>query len=166
MRICHIRLEEIKQMKKQEIIARDQQIREDNSKVKKVKFNPKYNWGVDQSRLQDRRRSEKDMPRRPKSSERVRTCLDTIKEIQMELGVSHFRSRSLSNKPDNSINIPKPSSSQIDRSMVNVSQVRAFMKKQDLCRKQQKIYENLQKFAEESRRRAQLQKLQSSDKLA
>ena len=157
-------LEEIKQMKKQEIIARDQQIREDNSRVKKVKFNPKYNWGVDQSRLQDRRRSEKDMPRRPKSSERVRTCLDTIKEIQMELGVSHFRSRSLSNKPDNSINIPKHSSNQNDRSMVNISQVRAFMKKQDLCRKQQKIYENLQKFAEESRRRAQLQKLQSAAK--
>lgn len=151
-------VEEMKEIRRQEIWARDQKIREENSRVKQVKFNPKYCWGVDQSRLKDRRRSEKDMPKRPKSSERVATCLKTIKEIQIELGVSHFRSRSLSQKSDSDHTSKK--------NWTSNAEVRAFMKKQDQCRKQKKIYENLHRFAEESRRKAQLQRLQGALKPA
>ena len=72
----------------------------------------------------------------------------------MELGVMHFRSRSFSQKSDSYEVQSKKTPWQPN------PEVKAYMKKQELCRKQKKIYENLHKFAEESRRRSQLQKLE------
>ena len=155
-------LEELKEIRKIELSQQNIQIREENAKFKKRKFNPKHGWGVDQSRLRDpsrgRSRADKHLDKRPKSSERVRTGLDIIKEIQMELGVSHFRSRSLSQKSENNETQSKRSPWQPN------PEVKAYMKKQELCRKQKIIYEGLHKFAEESRRRAQLQQLEQINK--
>jgi hypothetical protein len=154
-------LEDLKEIRKNQINLQNIQIREENARFKKIKFTPKYNWGVDQSKIKDpRRRSskEKNIFKRPKSSERVRTGLDTIKEIQMELGLVQFRSRSLSQKSNYEENSSKRIPWQPN------PEVKAYMKKQELCRKQKKIYENLHKFAEESRRRDQLQKLEEVNK--
>ena len=155
-------MEELKEIRKIELSQQNIQIREENAKFKKKKFNPKYDWGVDQSRLRDpsrgRSRADKHLYKRPKSSERVRTGLDIIKEIQMELGVAHFRSRSLSQKSENNETQSKRSPWQPN------PEVKAYMKKQELCRKQKIIYEGLHKFAEESRRRAQLQQLEQINK--
>ena len=155
-------LEELKEIRKIELSQQNIQIREENAKFKKKKFNHKYDWGVDQSRLRDpsrgRSRADKHLSKRPKSSERVRTGLDIIKEIQMELGVAHFRSRSLSQKSEHNEAQSKRSPWQPN------PEVKAYMKKQEQCRKQKIIYEGLHKFAEESRRRAQLQQLDQINK--
>lgn len=152
-------LEEMKEIRKLEISQQNIQIREENLKFKKNKFSPKYDWGVDQSRFKEPSRGRsQNADKRPKSSERVRTGLDVIKEIQMELGVLHFRSRSLSQKSENTEQESKRSLWRPD------PKVKAYMKKQDLCRKQKVIYEGLYKFAEESRRRSQLQKLDQINK--
>ena len=70
----------------------------------------------------------------------------------------HFRSRSLSQKSDIYEQPSKRNQWQPN------PEVKAYMKKQELCRKQKVIYENLHKFAEESRRRSQLQKLEGIGK--
>lgn len=145
-------IEETKEIKKHEINNKNLLIREENLKFKKIKFMPRFTWGVNQSRFKDLQRlkkcSGKNSKRRPKSSERVKAGLDTIREIKY----LKFRSKSLSERSDNRQSrnkspwIPNP-------------KLLAYIKQKQSLNKKKNNYEKLKKFAEESRKKAQLDHL-------
>ena len=129
--------EELKKIKKLELQKQNKQIREENAKCKKNKFRPKYCWGVDQTRLKDARRIRKihkvSRSKGPKSSERVKIELGTIKEIQNELKAFHVHSKSFGHKVEmNQMELS-------NKGQWNHNpEVLAYMKKQDLTRREKK----------------------------
>ncbi|OMJ92807.1 hypothetical protein SteCoe_4348 [Stentor coeruleus] len=166
---------EMKVLKKQEISNQNIQIRYENAKCKKIKLKHKYCWGADQSRLKDpqvlKDNTSKSSARKSRSTERVRTGLDAIKEIQIELGHVHLRSRTLSQKSEDRRGISKNKDENKDFKGQEISQglkikhqpnpkVIEFMKKKDITRKEKILYEDLQKYAEDSRKQTQLDNLE------
>ena len=93
---------ELDEEKKFDLVKREIQIRYKNKRCKKVKLHHKFSWGVDQSRFRDNKEQSPDgvTTRRAVSTERVRTGLDTIKEISQELGKSFLHLRKSSHVID------------------------------------------------------------------
>lgn len=93
---------ELDEEKKFDLVKREIQIRCKNKRCKKVKLHHKFSWGVDQSRFRDNKEQSPDgvTNRKAVSTERVRTGLDTIKEISQELGKSFIHLRKSSHVID------------------------------------------------------------------
>jgi hypothetical protein len=144
---------EKREEKKIELNIRDYQIRHMNKRCKKVKLHHKYSWGVDQSRLRDQRdqSSEKPSSRKAISTERKISNLDTIKEINSELGKSfiHFRKFSQTLEREE---IPRTK-------RVSDPEVLRYMKTKNKKKKEREDFLNLQKFAENSKKINEIHKL-------
>lgn len=139
--------------KKSELNSQNHHIRQMNKRCKKVKLHHKYSWGVDQSRLRDSRdlSIENENSRKARSTEKVRSGLDTIKEINTELGKSfmHFRDHS---KISDAVEVPR-------QRHVSDPEVIKFIRKQNMQKKEKEHYSNMQRFAEASKRQSALNKL-------
>lgn len=143
---------EKKEQKKMDLNNQNIQIRLENTKWKKVKLRHKYDWGIDQSRVNAREHSsERPTSRKAKSTERVRGNIEQLRDFLADQGKSFTHNRTLSHGSENSGPL-KPK-------YYKNPKVIEYMKNKKMEIRQQQELENLQKAAQDLSKVGKLNRL-------